>query len=131
MKYKLNIVLFFILINCGLKINAQDNPYNLMQCVNKELFLETNFAGQSITLIKESNQFYILRKYFGSGVPVIGTTKYKVKFNSVNQISFSEKIDDDFKRNDYLENFVLEIHGEELWLFLYGLKLDTNELIKN
>ena len=50
--------------------------------LNREILIENDFAGQSITLIRENEDYFVLRKYFGSGVPVIGTAKYKVVFQS-------------------------------------------------
>lgn len=82
---------FFFSI-CGV-VQAQDKRMKIKDFVDQEIRIDDNWAGQSITLIKENGEFFILRKFFGSGVPVIATSKYRVKFNNPYSISFSEELE--------------------------------------
>ena len=115
---------FVFCILCTVTTIAQDKRAKIIDYLNQEIFIVDNFAGQSITLLKESNDYFILRKYFGSGVPVTGSVKYKVEFNSNYQITFSEIIDTDkidlMKSN---EKFILCVEDNGLALYLNRLKI--------
>ena len=122
---KTKIILCFVFcILCTATTIAQDKRAKIKDYLNQEIFVVDSFAGQSITLVKENNDYFILRKYFGSGVPVIGSVKYKVEFNSNYQIVFSEIIDvsktDLMKSN---EKFTLCVEDKGLGLYLNGLRI--------
>jgi hypothetical protein len=104
---------------------AQENRAKIKEYINHEIMIEDNFSGQSITLIKEKNDYFILRKFFGSGVPVVCSCKYKVVFMSDYQISFSEIIETTDNRLNSInkEDFVLCIDNEGLVLLLNRLKV--------
>ena len=97
--------------------------------INQEIRIEDSFAGQSITLVRENNEYFILRKYFGSGVPLIASTKYKVVFNSDYQIEFgTEAIDSlniDTTKNNEVFRLIVEDNG--INLYLNGLRVVINE----
>ena len=86
-----------------------------------------NFSGQSITLIKENKDYFILRKYFGSGVSLIRSVKYKVTFNSKYQIAFSETAEVNPTVKDKKEDFLLSVEEHGLCLYLNRLKVAINE----
>ena len=91
-----------------------------------------SFAGQTITLVNENKDYFILRKYFGSGVPVIGSIKYKVVFNSDYQIAFSEVIGTANANSvKSSENFLLCVEEKGISLYLNGLKIVINEQFFN
>lgn len=69
---------FLLLATC---LEAQEERTAIKDFLNQEIKIDDNFSGQSITLIKEEQDYFILRRYFGSGVPVIDSVKYKVTFN--------------------------------------------------
>ena len=120
------LTLFFIIIlGCPLSACTDDPRPKIEEYLNKEIRIEDNFAGQSITLINENNVYFILRKYFGSGVPVIGSSKYKVVFNSDYQITFSEIVDSTMNNssNNNNEEFILRVGNDGLILFLNRLKV--------
>ncbi len=123
MKIKVFLCFVFYVV-CAMTANAREERAMLTDYLNQEIGIEDSFAGQSITLLRENNDYFILRTYFGSGVPVIGTIKYKVIFNSSYQIAFSEIVEstnpDLVKSN---ENFVLAVEEKELALYLNGLKI--------
>ena len=119
------ILCFVLCVSYTTMTIAQDKRAKIKDYLNKEIFVVNRFAGESITLVKENNGYFILRKYFGSGVPVIGSVKYKVEFNSNYQIAFSEIID--VSRTDLVvesnEKFILSVEEKGLSLYLNGLKI--------
>ena len=130
---KTKVVLFFIiLICCTIATSAKDKRAKITDYRNKEILVYDNFAGQSITLIKEIKDYYILRNYFGSGVPIVGSAKYKVIFNSEYQIVFSEIIEksDNKLINDKKEVFLLQVDEEGLSLYLNQLKEVIDDKIR-
>ncbi len=123
---KAKVILCFIFcILCTVTTVAQEKRAKIKDYLNQEILIVDNFAGQSITLLKENKDYFILRKYFGSGVPVIGSIKYKVIFNSDFQIAFSEVIDassEDLRKHE--ENFILCAEKKGVYLYLNGLKIE-------
>jgi hypothetical protein len=114
---------------------SQNNIYNIL---NKEIVLHDNWAGQSLTLVYENNNYFIYRDIFGSGVPSIGKIKYSVIFNSEYKITFSEiiSVSENIKniengvdryRNDFFEIF----YRYELEIYLNGVKIYINYIIDN
>jgi hypothetical protein len=124
MKKNLTLLLIFILY-CTLTVYSQDKRPKIKDYLNKEIKLKDNWAGQSITLIKEHNKYLIIRKIFGSGVPVAGSFKYEVKFNSDYQIAFPKvNIQDPKNPGDYKgEVFLLCSENSGLSLYLNGLEV--------
>ncbi|MDR0306537.1 MAG: hypothetical protein LBI42_06840 [Chitinispirillales bacterium] len=126
---KTKIVLCFVFcILCAATTTARDSRAKIKDYLNQEILIIDNFAGQSITLIRENKDYFILRKYFGSGIPLIGSIKYEVVFNSNYQITFSEVIDssnvDLINTN---ENFILSVEEKGLSLYLNRLKIVIDE----
>ena len=122
------ILCFTFCVLCAVTATAQDRRAGIKDYLNREILIVDNFAGQSITLIKESNDYFILRKFFGSGLPVIGTVKYKVVFKSNYQIAFSEIIDaSNADLTNGNEKFILCVEGKDLRLYLNRLKIVINE----
>lgn len=119
-----NILLLAVSMLCISTNFAQDKRAKIKDYLNKEILIEDVFAGQSITLIKENKDYFILRKYFGSGVPVIDSVKYDVVFKSAYQIEFSKKITDSTK---LIETFRLGVEDRGLTLYLNGLRVFINE----
>src|SRR5674476_79079 len=91
--HKIIPVLLLVLVACSLPAQTHDNRAKIKDYLNQEILIIDRFAGQSITLIKEKQDYYIVRKIFGSGLPVVATVKYNVVFNSDYQITFSEIVD--------------------------------------
>ena len=121
--------IFFIiaLIFCALPIFSQNRIFRI---INKEIVLHDNFAGQSITLVMENNNYYIYRNIFGSGIPVIGTIKYSVIFDSEYKITFSEIVSiSENIRELYNENETFEIFfRDEIRIYLNGIRLSINRI---
>ncbi len=88
-------LLSVILLNMAFNGVAQETRKEIKDFINTEIILNNGFAGESITLIKEKKNYFIIRKAFGSGIPVVLTIKYSVNFNSKFQIDFSEIIESD------------------------------------
>jgi hypothetical protein len=124
MKNKITLLLIF-LIYCTLTSYSQDKRPKIKDYLNKEIIIKDNWAGQSITLIKEKNKYLILRKIFGSGVPVAGSFKYEVEFNSDYQIAFpKENVQDPKNPGDHKgEVFLLCSEDSGLSLYLNGLEI--------
>lgn len=124
-KASLIILLIIVCLVNSINTQAQDNRTKIKEYVGKEIQIVDNFSGQSITLIKEDKEYYIIRKFFGSGLPVVGTIKYKVKFESDYQISFSEITEKSFDSKDSIRNedFLLSVGEKGLDLYLNRLKV--------
>ncbi len=94
--------------------------------------LNDTWAGQSIELVRENNNYYIYRKIYGSGVPYIGIIKYKAIINSEYKITFSEIISipeniiEMYNRNEIFEIFCR--NGIEI--YLNGINLHINKIIE-
>jgi len=61
------LVLFFCIT---FYVFPQNNIHNLL---NKEIIVHDTWAGQSFTLVQENDTYYVYRRIFGSGLPVIMT----------------------------------------------------------
>jgi len=97
---------------------------SILDYMNKGIIIDDNYLGQSMMLVKENDEYLILRKFFGSGRPVVGYIKYKVVFNSDYQITFSEIVD--ASKTVYTgnkEKFILRVENERLNLYLNNLKI--------
>lgn len=125
------LLIFILFIGFGVCIQAQDNRAKIKDFVDREVLIIDTFSGQSITLIKEKREFYILRKFFGSGVPIIGTVKYRVDFNSPYQITFSEMVETSFDNGKLInhEEFILSIADNGLKLYLNGLQVSIMNIL--
>ncbi len=110
---------------------SQSNRAKINEYVNKEIVLIDDWAGQSITIKKANKDYYILRKYFGSGEPVIDSVKYKGILISDYQIRFSEIMLDKntCRLNNLTENFKLSVGEHGLELYLNGLKVNIDQKI--
>ena len=102
----------------------------IFSLLNREIIVEDNFAGQSFTFVKEGNGYFVLRKIFGSGLPVIATIKYRANITSDYQIRFSkvEKKEKKGKEQVKDEEFIVIIYeGNKFALYLNGLQVVTRE----
>ncbi len=122
-----NILIFTIIIALvfsAIPLYADDRPtaYSLL---NKRIFISNTWAGETITLVKENNEYFIVRQILRSGLPGGPSIKYQVKFNSDYQIAFSKIISSDVKlKNSIPEEFILSIIDEgKVKLFLNGLEI--------
>lgn len=118
---KIAVMIIFVLVFLNLNAEERQNIYSLL---NKEIFISDGFAGQSITLIKESDKYYIIRTYFGSGVPVISKVKYSVDFTSDHQLRFSRIIEGrrpGLKENIQEEFILTIIEKNKIQLLLNGI----------
>lgn len=121
------IVLSFLIIFSIFNIKAQETRKEIKDYVDVEIFLDNGWAGESITLSKENRDYFILRKIFGSGVPVAGNFKYAVTFKSDFQIEFARIIEPkDIKPESPCdERFRMSIKNDEVAVYLNDLKLVT------
>lgn len=100
---------------------AYDRP-KIYSLINREITISNFFAGESITLVKEKEDYFIIRKIFGSGRPVIKQLKYRVRFSSDYQLRFSEIINSE--EDNKPESFTLSvIDKDNVKLFLNGLEV--------
>ena len=120
---KSGILIVLLLFLAGLLFAG--NIKTIDDLIGIEIYISDVWAGQSITLMKESDEYFIVRKYFGSGIPVIMETKYRCEVKSKYQVVFSKDFyDDDTGRNVLLEEFTLTIDGyNNVRLYLNGLEL--------
>jgi hypothetical protein len=128
MKNALLIIFLFIAQFVSVSSFAQDKVNSIKDLENKEIVIDNGFAGASFTLIKENEDFYVIRKVFGSGVPIAGILKYKPKFESDVQISFSEPIGNRKLENKELEGFVLKLVNCKPELYRNGKILKIKEI---
>ncbi len=119
------ILIFIVMIFLnGVLFSAEENL--VKSILNKEIIISDNWAGQSMTLIKEQNDYFIIRKIFGSGVPVVSEMRYKVKIESTSQLRFSELIvnEEDSNYAKVQEQFIMQIsQNNTVKLFLNGLEV--------
>ncbi len=123
MKLKIIIILLFIILS----VSCIGQRYEFDSILDKAILIDDGFAGQSITLTKEGSDYYIVRQFFGSGIPVIRTTTYKAKIINGNKITFSEVAENKGAEIecDKPEEFILIIDEDgTAKLYLNGLKLE-------
>jgi hypothetical protein len=122
MKTILSLVLFFIVTFFAF---SQNNVYTLL---NREIVVYDTFAGQSFTLVYENNNYFIYRRIFGSGIPVVGTIVYNIVFDSLYKITFYEvyTISENFG-NGYNRNEIFElVLKNDIEFYLNGIKISIN-----
>ena len=123
MKAKIMFCVIFSVL-CAKTAISQDKRAEIKEFLNQEIIIADIFAGQSITLIRERDDYFIVRKFFGSGVPVIGSVKYKVEFKSNYKIAFSEIIEtSNADLTNSNEIFILAVEESGISLYLNGLKI--------
>jgi hypothetical protein len=117
-----------ILLSITLPSHAQDTSPKIKDFINREILVSDSWTGQSFTLVKEKRDYFIIRKIFGSGIPVTSSFRYEVTFDSQYQIKFSEIVDTDLKNKEQnsCEIYTLRIEENGLSLFLNGFKLIIN-----
>lgn len=122
------IVFSVVIIASTFNLAAQEVRKEIKDYVNTEILLDNGWAGESITLIKEKGDYFILRKVFGSGVPVAGTFKYMVTFKSEYQIEFTNIIEPKELNHEFPldERFRMNSENEGIAVYLNGLKLVTH-----
>jgi hypothetical protein len=120
-------ILSVVILISTFSTSAQETKKEIKDYINTEIILDNGWAGESITLIKEKKDYFIIRKIFGSGVPVAQTIKYSVTFNSNFQIDFSEIIENgDFEiEKSCKEEFRMSVSENEVSIYLNGLKVVT------
>ena len=125
-KYIIALIIFIVFSNT---IYSQNNN-DIYSIVDYEIIIKDNWARQSLTLIKEGSNYYIIRKIFGSGVPVVGIIKYNIKFNSNYKITTLniESIPNNIIEN-YNSNEIFEIYyrNNKIEIYLNGLKIEVDE----
>ena len=99
-------------------------PGNIYDFINKEIVLFDNTAGQSLTLVYEDNDYFIIRKIFGSNASVMGDIKYKVIFRGEYALEFSEIISSTLD-NPYTthEEFVIFGRSSNTAIYLNGVSV--------
>ncbi len=88
--------------------------------IGRELYVETGFAGASVTIGKDEGNYLICHKVFGSGIPIISSTVYPASKQSDWQLRFRIKEDN---------NFILSVSAPgELKLSLNGYALQKPKI---
>ena len=106
---------------------SQNIENNIFDIINKEIVINNGFAGESITLVKEADNYYIYRRVFGSGVPYIGIIKYNVRIINLWEINsyeidiISENIMEAYN-NDFVDIFYLD----EILIFINDVRKEIN-----
>jgi hypothetical protein len=125
-KYTIALIIFIGFSNI---IYSQNNN-DIYSIVDNEIIIKDNWAGQSLTLIKSCSNYYIIRKIFGSGVPVVGIIKYNIRFDSNYKITTLniESIPNNIIEN-YNSNEIFEIYyqNNKIEIYLNGLKIEIDE----
>lgn len=107
------------------EITAAENKNILTvdRIIGKNIILEDNFAGQSLTVLEENNRYFVLRKIFGSGVPVAASIKYNAVKESETQIK-TDKITGKIPEGNKNEVFVINTGEKEaISVYLNGIKI--------
>jgi len=118
------LIILAVLIVSTFNLYADDRP-KIYSLINKEIFISNNWAGETVTLVKENDKYFIIRKILRSGLPGGSILKYPVNFDSDYQIRFSKIISLDIDRkNTISEKFILSIIDDgKIKLFLNGLEV--------
>lgn len=119
--------LFLFAVLFPYPIVAKDKQPSIQSLVNREIVIQDDWAGQSITLMKENDHYIIVRKIYGSGVLVARTIKYRPVFDGKNQLSFSGKAATGRGDQPVYERFVLSIDKHDTSLYLNGLKVSLEK----
>ena len=121
------IVFSVVFVISTLNLAAQEVRKEIKDYINIEILLDNGWSGESITLIKEKGDYFILRKVFGSGVPVAASFRYAVTFKSEYQIEFNRIIEPkELNPESPLdERFRMNSENEGVAVYLNGLKLVT------
>ena len=121
------IVFSVVFVISTLNLAAQEVRKEIKDYINIEILLDNGWAGESITLIKEKGDYFILRKVFGSGFPVAASFRYAVTFKSEYQIEFNRIIEPkELNPESPLdERFRMNSENEGVAVYLNGLKLVT------
>lgn len=121
------IVLSAVIVISAFNLSAQEVRMKIKDYVNTEIHLDNGWAGESITLFREKGDYFILRKVFGSGVPVAGKFRYAVTFMSDYQIEFTRIIEPKELNVEFPldEQFRMNSENDGIAVYLNGLKLVT------
>jgi hypothetical protein len=122
-----NILALVILITVGPWLSADDRP-TIDSLVGREIFIRDGWAGQSMKVAKLQNEYQVIRTYFGSGRPVVGTVTYRAQAVSEYQLRFSEidRVSGVAAKDLRYEEFVLSIIDTNNILLLHnGLQVVT------
>ena len=113
-----------VIIAASINLYAADRP-RIYSLINKEIFLNNTFAGETITLVKENDDYFVIRQILRSGLPGGPTLKYEIEFYSDYQIRFSKIISSEINSKDSRsEEFILSIIDEgNIEVFLNGLEI--------
>lgn len=119
------ILLFAIALFSIHHTTAQETKKNIKDYVDSEISIENNWAGESLTLVKEKDTYFVIRKIKGSGTDVAKTLKYAVDFKSDYRVDFSEVVAPK-DANTENEKFSIMVDGNEVSVTLNGLSVVTN-----
>jgi hypothetical protein len=108
------IALPLLMLSTSMVVNA-DERETIDAYISSELFIETGFAGASITIGKDEENYLICHKVLGSGRPILSSKIYPALKQSDWQLRFK------IKENN---NFILSVTAPgKLELPLNGYKL--------
>jgi hypothetical protein len=123
------ILLPAIILISLLCLNLTDARIKIKDLLNKGIFVEDDFTGQSFTIVKENENYYVIREIFGSNEPVFCVIKYKAKLQSDQLLLFSEVIKTSRKIDLKDEDFMILIYGkDQITLFLNKLKVKISKI---
>ena len=118
----LSIGIIFICLTAW--VHGDDRP-TIDSLIGKTIFIEDSFAGQSFTLSKKKKDYMVSWVRHGSGVPVIGSQKCKVRLDSNYQFRFS--LDHREKNHE----FMVTIHRkDEIKVYLNGVRIHVDGMAK-
>lgn len=114
--FNMKKILFILLLTTiTMKLFSQENQL-IPLILNKEIHIDNNWTGQSLTLIKENNNYFLLRKQFGSGVPIVAEYTYDIKYKTQKEIETGK---------------IIRIVPNNSALILTGKSLETSKLNNN
>jgi hypothetical protein len=114
------IALPLLVLSTSMVVNA-DKRETIDAYIGSELFIETGFAGASITIGKDEENYLICHKALGSGRPIVSSEIYPASKQSDWQLRFK------IKENN---NFILSVTAPgKLELLLNGYKLQEPRIL--
>ncbi len=122
MKHILTIVILFW---SGSFVCADDLS-TIDSLVGREIFISDGWAGQSLKVVKADDGYQVIRTFYGSGRPVVGTATYRARAAGRYQLRFPATSDSGGvgQRKTVGEEFILTIvEGNRIQLLFNGLQI--------
>lgn len=104
-----------------MKSFSQENKL-IQLMLNKEIYLDDGWAGESITLIKGNNNYFLLKKKFGSGLPIIYEVKYEIEYKADDEIETGKIIEISKKHPKLNDKYNIKLNKDNKIIIFFNQK---------